>query len=405
MKLALTANGPGEVAGWVRPLLRRVYEREPAAEAHVFLVPDAYATGHEAAMLRAAFPQAHVYEARHWVKFALGGTIDGGPERVDAVQYLGGDLMHAARLHARLRGRAATYKFSKRRYRRLFDRAFAVDERNERDLEACGTPPSRIVRVGNLAIDGALLESQAPLEAGSPHDGILIMPGSRGYEIEHLVPFFFTAALTIARERPSVPVAFGISPFTSVAELRSAIEGAGDPRVYARPGRLVERGAYPYFESLDGDVRVPIVRNALAAAARARLALTLPGTKCIELASLGVPTVTVTPINAAELVTFNGPLTYLDRLPVAGRALKRQVAVGISRRFRFHTQPNMDANEMLVWELHGTLTPGRVARVALERYDDADWLARTGARLRELYREHSGASDRMAASLVDLAGS
>ena len=190
-----------------------------------------------------------------------------------------------------------------------------------------------------------------------------------------------------------------------MAELRHAIERGGDPRVYARPGRLVEGDAYPYFESLDGAVRVPIVRNALTAASRARLVLTLPGTKCIELASLGVPTVTVTPLNAAELVTFNGPLTYLDRLPVAGRALKRSVAVGISRRFRFHTQPNMDANEMLVWELHGTLTPGRVARVALERYDDADWLGRTGARLRELYREDSGASARMAASLVELAGS
>jgi len=405
MKLALTANGPGEVAGWVRPLLRRVYELRPDAQVHIFLVPDTYATGHEAAMLRAAFPATRVYEARQWVKYALGASLEGAPERVDVVQYLGGDLMHAARLHARLRGRAATYKFSKKRYRELFDRAFAVDERNERDLLASGTAPERIVRVGNLAIDGAVLESQAPLEPGSPEDGILIMPGSRGYEIEHLVPFFFTSALTIARERPSLPVAFGISPFTSMTQLRHAIERGGDPRVYARPGRLVDGEAYPYFESLDGAVRVPIVRNALAAATRARLVLTLPGTKCIELASLGVPVVTVTPINAAELVTFNGPLTYLDRLPLAGRALKRSVAVGISRRFRFHTQPNMDANEMLVWELHGTLTPGRVARVALERYDDADWLGRTGARLKDLYREDSGASARMAASLVELAGS
>jgi lipid-A-disaccharide synthase len=405
MRLALTANGPGEVAGWVRPLLRCVYERRPGAEVHVFLVPDSYATGHEAAMLRSAFPATHVYEARHWVKYALGGSLAGAPESVDAVQYLGGDLMHAARLHARLGGRAATYKFSKKRYASLFDRAFAVDERNERDLQADGTPAGRIVRVGNLAIDGALLESQAPLEPGAPADGILIMPGSRGYEIEHLVPFFFTAALTIARERPEIPLAFGVSPFTSVPELRSAIERGGDARVYAKRGRLAETGGRVYLESLDGGVRVPVVRNALAAATRARLALTLPGTKCIELASLGVPTVTVTPINAAELVTFNGPLTYLDRLPVVGRALKRGVAVGISRRFHFHTQPNMDANETLVWELHGTLTPGRVARVALERFDDAEWLGRTGAKLRELYAGHAGASGRMAASLLELAGS
>ena len=45
MRIALTANGPGEVAGWVRPLLRRLYARDPQLDAHVFLVPDDYATG------------------------------------------------------------------------------------------------------------------------------------------------------------------------------------------------------------------------------------------------------------------------------------------------------------------------------------------------------------------------
>jgi hypothetical protein len=64
----------------------------------------------------------------------------------------------------------------------------------------------------------------------------------------------------------------------------------------------------------------------------------------------------------------------------------------------------MDANEMLIWELHGTVTPGRVARVALERYDDAAWVAATEQRLAGLYRGHAGASDRMAASILALAG-
>ena len=55
-------------------------------------------------------------------------------------------------------------------------------------------------------------------------------------------------------------------------------------------------------------------------------------------------------------------------------------------------------------ELHGTLTPGRVARVALERYEDRAWLAPTGAALAQLYREHVGAADRMAESILVLGG-
>jgi hypothetical protein len=404
MRIALTANGPGEVAGWVRPLLRALYRKAPDTEAYVFLVPDDYATGHEAKTVRSLFPQAGVYEPKTYVRFALGRDVRGVPDRVDIVQYAGGDLLHAARLHSRLKGRAATYKFSRKRYRDTFDRAFAVDRANVEQLQTWGTPPERIEMVGNLAIDGALLEAQAPPEAGTPDDGILIMPGARPHEVSHLFPLFFTAALKILQERPDLPIAFGLSPFTEPAQVRSAIERGGDPRVFAQRGRMVHAGERWYLESLDGRYRIPVLFRTLSAARRARLVLTIPGTKTIELAALGKPAVAVTPFNAPELVAVNGPLTYLDRVPVVGIPLKRSVTMALAKRFKYHTQPNMDAGEMLIHELHGTVTPGRIARVTLERFDDAPWLAETALRLEQLYQDHAGAADRMAASLLALAG-
>ena len=402
MRIAFTANGPGEVAGWVRPLVRALYARAPDTQIHLFLVPDDFATGSEARMARELFPAVHVYEPRAYIGIALGRTPEGVPDAMDVVQYLGGDLMHAARLHKRFGGVASTYKFSKPRYRNTFVRAFAVDEANENDLIATGLPRERIERVGNLAIDGALLEAQAALEAGVPRGGILVMPGSRRYEIENLIPFFFTAALRVVRERPEVPIAFGISPFTPLEQVRDAIERGGAERMFAERGRLVESADGAFLTSLDGGARFPILRNALAAASQARLALTIPGTKCIELATLGVPTIAITPLNVPEKIAFNGPLTYLDRIPLVGAPLKRAVAVGVSRRFTYHTQPNIDAQEMLIRELHGALTPGRVARVALDSLGDEAWLHASGERLRGLYRAHVGAADRMAESLLGL---
>jgi lipid-A-disaccharide synthase len=403
MRIAVTANGPGEVAGWLRPLLRSLYRMAPETDVHVFLVPDEYATGFEAQTVRTLFPQAHVYDPKSYLRFALGRHVEGVPAAADLVLYIGGDLLHAARLHARLKGKAATYKFSRPRYRTLFERAFAVDERNEQQLAAWGTPRERVVRVGNLAIDGALLESSAPAEAGTPDDGILIMPGSRPYEVANLIPFYFTVALRILRERPNLPIAFGISPFTPRDKLRAAIEQGGDPRVFARRGRLTGVQGQTFLESLEGDVRIPVVDNALAAATKARLVLTIPGTKTIELAVLGKPALTITPLNAPEIVTINGPLTYLDRIPLVGVPLKRTVAVAVSKRFTYHTQPNIDAGEMLVHEVHGTVTPGRIARIALERYDDTAWIASAGSRLAQLYSRHAGAADRMAEQLLALA--
>ncbi|HEY1867348.1 MAG TPA: hypothetical protein VGG70_03570 [Candidatus Cybelea sp.] len=403
MRIAFTANGPGEVAGWLRPLLRALYRRMPGLQAFVFLVPDDYATGFEAQMVREAFPQATVIEPKSYLKFAFGGRLEGVPVGVDAVQYIGGDLAHAARVHARLRGRAATYKFSRRRYRALFDRAFAVDGRNAEELESWGTPPQRIERVGNLAIDGALFEAALPAEPDAPVDGILVMPGSRSYEIENLIPFYFAVALRIRRERPEIPIAFALSPFTPRAQVRAGIEAGGHPRIFGRKGLLAGDDRGDYLTTTSGDARIPVLRNALAAARRARLVLTIPGTKTIELAVLGRPAVTITPLNAPELVTINGPLTYLDRVPFVGIPLKRAAAVAVSRRFRHHTQPNIDAGRTLIREMHGTVTPGRVARVALEAYDDRAWQHDSTAALALLYRDHAGASERMAESLLALA--
>ncbi len=403
MRIAFTANGPGEVAGWLRPLLRALYSRLPDLEAFVFLVPDDYATGFEAQMVRESFPQANVFDPPAYLKFAVGGRLDGIPGSVDAVQYVGGDLLHVARVHARLKGRAATYKFSRRRYRTLFERAFALDGRNVEQLESWGVPSDRIERVGNLAIDGALFEAALPPDSHAPVDGILIMPGSRSYEIENLIPFYFAAAMRIRHERPEIPIAFALSPFTSRAQVRAGIESGGDPRMFGRTGLLVSEDGCDFLTTASGDVRIPVLRNALSAAVRARLVLTIPGTKTVELAALGRPMVTITPLNAPELVAINGPLTYLNRIPLVGIPLKRAVAVGVSRRFQYHAQANIDAGRALVREMHGTVTPGRVARVALEAYDDAAWQRDFASAFALLYSDQIGASERMARSLLALA--
>jgi hypothetical protein len=402
MRVVITCNGPGESAGWLRPLLHELYRQAPQSDVHVFYVPDDYATGREAETVREWFPAAHVYDPKTYLKVAFGARLDGVPEGADAVLYLGGDLMHAARLHKRFGGALATYKFSRARYARETALALAVDDANRRQLAEWGVPPERIVQTGNLAIDGALMEAQSPAEPGAPADGVLFMPGSRRFEVEQMIPFFFTTALHIRREEPERAIAFGISPFTTLAAVRAAVESAGDPLVFAQPGTVIENSEGAYLASRDGSVRFPIVRRALSAARAAKLVVTIPGTKAIELAAVGKPVISCSPANKPEGVTINGPLTYLDRIPFVGVPAKRAIVVAYARRFPFHTQPNMDAGSMLIQELHGTLTPGRVARVSMQRLGDEQWLEQSAQALGALYREHVGAAARMAAAMLAL---
>ena len=399
MRIAITANGPGEFAGWVRPLVAALLARAADTEIHVLCVPDDYATGREAAYVRELFPSVHAYPPGDYVRLALGRGVDGLPARVDRVQYLGGDLAHAMRVHARLGGVATSYKFSRKGYAGRFARVFAVDEANREQLVRWGTPAERIDVVGNLAIDGALGEAagaygEPPSDAA--RDGIVLFPGSRRAEIANVFPLFVRVALNLRRMLPDVPIAFAGSPFVPDDVLRAALALGGEhPLAYGAPAELDDGTV------IAGGRRFPLLRAAMGAAARARLAVSIPGTKAIELAALGVPAVVCTPLNVPELAVISGPLQYAGKLPLIGAPLKRAAVLAVAKRFTHLAQPNIDAGRELMPELRGTLLPSAIAQEAAERWSDAAWCARTGAELRALYAGHAGAAERMANALLE----
>jgi lipid A disaccharide synthetase len=212
---------------------------------------------------------------------------------------------------------------------RSFDRVYAVDAKNAREIEALGFAAERVERVGNLAVDGALGEAAGAFgtsAAGSelPPGTILVMPGTRRHEIASGVPFFVQMAVRLAR--PPAGSRRGVRDL-AVHERRRTFArarwrrspqrlGCARTRRTARPvaavGLLPESGGPPF----------PIVRDAMRTRRRARLVVTLPGTKCIELAALGVPTIVCVPLNAPEVVVINGPLQYLDRVAARGNVLE-----------------------------------------------------------------------------------
>ena len=146
MRIALTCNGPGEFAGWIRPLVAALYEINPSTDVSVFFVPDDYATGREPEVARELFPTMRVFGSREYLRFAFGRSVPNAPKTVDVVQYLGGDLGHAVRLHSRLGGRARSYKFWSKSYNKTFERVYTLDENNEASLHRQGLNPDGMER-------------------------------------------------------------------------------------------------------------------------------------------------------------------------------------------------------------------------------------------------------------------
>ncbi len=393
----------------MRPLVAALLRLAPQTGVSLFFVPDDYATGREPDVARRLFPNVRVVPARDYVRFAFGRDVESAPERADLVLYLGGDLMHAARVRARLGAHGRAYKFSRKRYNADFERVYAVDGKNVAALVRAGVPRGRIEVVGNLAIDGAIAEAAgafASAEATDPSipgDGVLVLPGTRRHEVANLVPFFLQTALQLRTIDPELPVAFAISPFTPVEELERALANGGHPNVWGARGRVVRTENGIALQAAGDERLYPVVRDAMRHAQHARLVLTIPGTKCVELAALGVPAIVVVPLNVPEVVVINGPLQYVERLPLIGIPLKRAAVIALDQRFSVTVQPNMDAGEMLMPELRGTLTPGEVARRVAAYAADAPARERAATHLRALYAHHAGASERMARSLLEAA--
>jgi lipid-A-disaccharide synthase len=397
----VTANGPGEVMGWLRPYLRALYEREPRAKVTVVLLPCAYATGKEAQAVARMFPDAAVLDPKAYTRFLMGRKPAGLDRHGGVLQYLGGDLFHAKMIARRLHLRAMTYKFTRRSYAKYFDRFYAMDEGNASLMRSMGAPPDRVRVVGNLVADavvGSLEHLPPPPGTG---EGICILPGSRTYELQYLMPFFLAVACGIARARPDAKITFVVSPFNSDEELAAAAAWPGDPAHFGVAGRysagaaVISVGEYRFGVDRTADYRTM---------ARSRLVISIPGTKTMEAAILGRALLVAVPLNRVEPIAMNGVWGYVHRVPLIGKPIKRWIAKVAERRIKFFAQPNIDAGRMIAPEMRGVLVPEDVACQAVAMLDDPHGSRIMGEALASLYATHVGSASRMVDDMLALAG-
>jgi lipid-A-disaccharide synthase len=219
------------------------------------------------------------------------------------------------------------------------------------------------------------------------------MPGSRPNEIKYGLPFFLAVAHELRSRRPGTPISFVLSPFNGDEEIGAALSGRQDPRMYGIGGTLAPDGA---FIEVRGE-RFPIDRSGdYRTVADSRLVITIPGTKCIEAAVLGRPMLVVVPLNRADAIAVNGLAGYLHLVPLVGRPLKSMVVRAAERRFKYVTQPNIDADREIVPEMRGILHPADVAAKAASMLDEPSRLDVMSDALLHIYAKDVGAAGRMA---------
>jgi len=393
VEIVFTGNGPGELAGWVRPVALATkdvaLERGMGLRMTMALTPSQFASGREADVIREWSLFDRVLEPSESVALALGlGRLT--TAGAGALVHLGGDLWFSARLSARTSLPACVLAETTHVARRHagFVHVFATSEEVAGRLIQSGIPPEKVSVSGDPRIDG--VPPLSPTGRGDPGEGqdernyvVSFMPSSRHYLFTALVPYFLNIAEQLRREE-RVRFHMVVSPF-----LPRDVVG------------LVREDAQRTFPDLD---LTWVVHDPWPALGRSDFVLTVPGTNTVELAAAGVPFAAIAPEEMLDHLRLEGLTDWISRLPVIGRTIKRAVALRALSAQRFIALPNQRAGRVVAPEWIGSWPEDALVSYLRHLLQDRERRAEMSATLRALYSGARGASRVIAERSLALAG-
>jgi len=391
VEIVFTGNGPGELAGWVRPVARAAKEvaaeRRIALHMTMALTPSQFASGREAEVIGEWALFDRILEPAESVKLAIGvGRFPAAG--AGTLVHLGGDLWFSARLSARAGLPACVLAETTHVARRhaAFAHVFATSENVAGRLIQSGIPREKVSVSGDPRVD-AVSPHPTPLPQGERErvEGYVVsfMPGSRDYLFRALVPYFLNIADQLHRQE-YVRFQMVVSPFLP----HEVIDA-------------VRQDAQRTFPDL---ALAWIVNEPWPALGESDFVVTVPGTNTVELAAAGVPFAAIAPEELIDHLRLEGLANWITRLPVIGRPLKRAVALRAVRRQRFIALPNQHAGRLIAPEWIGTWPEDAFISYLRQLLQDRPRRVHMSDSLSGLYAGARGASRRIAERSLGLAG-
>jgi hypothetical protein len=263
MQFILVSNGPGEVAGWVKPVAAAIRKKFPQDAIHLFLVPCQFRSGDEKKMAESFGTLDKVYSPKEYFQF-LKNKSHTLPEK-GLIFGMGGDIKHTEMLKWKLNYPAYWYSETLTAHK-SFKYVFNVK------------------RDGNLMADF----DRAPnvdLASLIEHKKVSFFPGSRKKFIKVLIPFYQKTIIELKKIMPEVQTAWFLPP------------------------HLKKELTEQY------DLNEKTVLNQINDTA---LMVSIVGTNNVELAVNQVPMLIWLPYNWPSLIPLPGLFGILSQIPVLG---------------------------------------------------------------------------------------
>lgn len=373
MRLLITANSPGEMAGWVRPLVEAWREKNDAP-VDILLLPCTFATGQEERVARSLVGVDRVYRPADYLKLLWSWGKDYQKGRL---LHLGGDLMYSAFLSWRWGISSWSYLWARPWWDNAFEGYFTKDEWGVRWLRKRKVHPEKIHLIGDLVLDAVRQQVAAPVEHRLPQ--VSYLPGSRPHELALLTPFFLALHKELQKAHPGTSGVLHVSPFQPLSQLEHLLQQPPDPAVGGFQGRLEGNR----LKALDVELELAL-HDGYSRLSQSELAVSIPGTKTAEAGYLRTPLVTLLPLNRPEYLPSIGLVGLLDYLP-GGRHLKGRLLLRLKDKIGLLAHPNILAQRALLPEYVERIEVNSMARRLSSILENKKELSEVRRHLEELY--------------------
>jgi len=385
-EIYILANSPGEMSGWVAPVVTQVRVLLPEAHITVALIPDWFTSGRERDFA-VTLPVDRVVGVFTLIREIWKNRREHITKK-SVVLFLGGDALYAKGLSRLLKCSAMAYM--PRVYRpadfiRIFVPTLSEKERAIRK----GANSDQIVVVPTLALDSVIpsgTAEQIKVRLGLPkavRPVFSLMAGSRPSYVSMSLDFMLDIAMRLLQEYPEARTLLPVSPFIDKEIVLSVLKRR-EMQWDVMPGGEIfrtgpeQRILFVFTHSHDAFVAADI-------------AIVLPGTNNLQCAALGIPFVMLMPLNSIEHIPFEGLLGLLYPRFFPFNHIKKWIIAWMSPRVPYMSMVNRMAGRMLAPELRGILTPTGVADTASALWQDTNRREKLRSELLELTRERGAA--------------
>jgi len=379
--LVIVTNSAGELSAYVKPTVEEIHKSIPQARVILVLTPCQYATGREIEEAKSYPGIFDVVIPQEYTRWMLKGNPPQGItfRETGLVLYMGGDLLHAVIIAKKLKFPAVAYTQKNVQWAGQFKAFFVPDEGVKKQLMAKGVPEAKLKVVGDLMVDsvpasvgGEAAAKNWKLDLSKPV--ISMMPGSRPFQTDYMLPFFLETARMVQKVIPDVQILMILSPYITEEEIKKSLKGSGI---------IYSQGETKFIQAKNGG-RAQIVNNLrLEALSVSNLVLTVPGTNTAQTAVLGVPMIVVFPLDRPEGIPLEGIADWFCRIPFFGMLIKRTIVNVKSLTTRFFALPNIKQNREIVPEFHGRVSTKEVASKAIHCLRDEEWRKEVSRELKE----------------------